>query len=145
MTAKPAAQEGAAPHDHQVRALLGDSRTIAVVGLSSKPWRDSHQVARYLQDAGYRIIPVNPNETEVLGERAYPSLLDVPDPIDLVDVFRRAEHAPDLAREAVQVGARALWLQLGIVSEEAARIAEQGGLSVIMGVCLMTEHRRLQP
>jgi uncharacterized protein len=133
------------PDDDGLRALLRAWRTIAVVGLSSKPWRDSHRVAGYLQGAGYRIVPINPNEEEVLGERSYPSLLDAPDPIDLVDVFRRTEHAPELARQAVQVGAKGLWLQVGIVSEEAARIAEAGGLSVIMGVCLMTEHRRLQP
>jgi uncharacterized protein len=131
------------PDDRELRALMGDSHTIAVVGLSSKPWRDSYRVAAYLQRAGYRIIPVNPKETEVLGEKAYASLLDVPDPVDVVDVFRRAELTPAVARESVQIGAKALWLQLGIVSEEAARIAEEGGLSVIMGICLMNEHGRL--
>jgi predicted CoA-binding protein len=131
------------PDDREVRALLKDSRTIAVVGLSSKPWRDSYHVAEYLQRAGYRIIPVNPKETEVLGEKAYASLLDVPEAVDVVDVFRRAELTPDIAREAVRVGAKALWLQLGIVNEDAARIAEEGGLSVIMGLCLMIEHDRL--
>ncbi|MBI4259964.1 MAG: CoA-binding protein [Actinobacteria bacterium] len=133
----------ATPHDRELRALLGDARTIAVVGLSSKPWRESNSVARYLQARGYRIVPVNPKETEVLGERAYPSLLDVPDPVDVVDVFRRAEHAPEVARQAVRIGARALWLQLGIVSEEARRIAEEGGLEVVMGVCIRSEHARL--
>jgi len=119
------------------------ARTIAVVGLSSKPYRDSYDVARYLKRAGYRIIPVNPNETEVLGEPAYPSLLDVPDPIDLVDVFRRAENTPEVARQAAQVGAKVLWLQLGIVNEDARRIGHEGGLSVIMDVCLKIEHERL--
>jgi uncharacterized protein len=131
--------------DGSLRALLRDTRNIAVVGLSSKPWRDSFRVAGYLQHEGYRIVPVNPNESEVLGEPAYPSLSEVPDRIDLVDVFRQADYTPAVAREAVQVGAKTLWLQLGIVSEEAGRIAVEGGLSVIMGICLMTEHRRLRP
>ena len=134
---------GYAPGDDELRAILRGVRNIAVVGLSSKPERHSYNVAAYLKEVGYRIIPVNPNETEVLGERAYPSLRDVPEPIDLVDVFRRPEYTPDVARDAVQVGARVLWLQLGIVNEEARRIAEEAGLSVIMDACLMIEHDRL--
>ena len=136
---------GYAPGDDELRAILRGVRNIAVVGLSSKPERHSYNVAAYLKQVGYRIIPVNPNETEVLGERAYPSLREVPEPIDLVDVFRRAENTPEVAREAVKAGARVLWLQLGIVSEEARLIAEEAGLSVIMGLCLMIEHDRLQP
>lgn len=143
MSGRPGEGAPREPDDRELRALMGDCHTIAVVGLSSKPDRDSYRVAAYLQRAGYRIIPVNPKETEVLGEPAYASLLDVPEPVDVVDVFRRAELTPAVAREAVQIGAKALWLQLGIVSEEAARIAEEGGLSVIMGVCLMSEHGRL--
>lgn len=135
--------EGFGPSDDELRGLLEKARTIAVVGLSSKPHRHSHSVADYLKQAGYRIIPVNPKETEVLGERAYPSLLEVPEAIDVVDVFRRAEHTPDVARQSVRVGAKVLWLQLGIVNEEARRIAEEGGLSVIMDACLMIEHDRL--
>ncbi|HXF71931.1 MAG TPA: CoA-binding protein [Actinomycetota bacterium] len=133
------------PADPELRALLGDARTIAVVGLSSKPWRPSHRVAAYLQRRGYRIVPVNPNEVEVLGERAYPSLEAVPPEvrIDVVDVFRRPEHAPELARQAARVGAKVLWLQAGVVSEEAARIAEGAGLSVIMGACIHEELLRL--
>jgi predicted CoA-binding protein len=125
--------------------MLGEARTVAVVGLSSRPGRPSYEVARYLQDHGYRIVPVNPNETEVLGERAFPSLLDAPGDvaIDVVDVFRRAEHTPEVARQAVAVGAKVLWLQEGIVSEEAAAIAEAGGLEVIMGICIMKVRRRL--
>jgi hypothetical protein len=145
MTAQHAEGGPVSPDDRQLRALLEGSRTIAVVGLSSKPWRASHRVASYLQAAGYRIVPVNPKETEVLGEQAYPSLTDVREPVDVVDVFRRAENTPEIARQAVQVGARALWLQTGIVNEEAGRIAEEGGLSVIMGLCMMVEHERLQP
>ena len=133
------------PGDEDLRAILRKARTIAVVGLSSKPDRHSYNVAEYLKEAGYRIIPVNPNETEVLGERAYPSLREVPERIDVVDVFRRAENTPEVARETVEVGATVLWLQLGIANEEARRIAEQAGLSVIMDACLMIEHDRLQP
>ena len=133
------------PEDGDLRDLFAKSRTIAVVGLSSKPWRHSYGVASYLQDVGYRIIPVNPKETEVLGERAYASLAEVPDQVDIVDVFRRAELTPEGAGEAAQIGAKALWLQLGIVNDEARRIAEDAGLLVIMGVCLMTQHDRLQP
>jgi predicted CoA-binding protein len=136
---------GYTPGDEQLRALLREIRTIAVVGLSSRPERHSYNVADYLQQVGYRIIPINPNEVEVLGERAYESLLEVPEPVDLVDVFRRAEFTPEVARQAVQVGAKVLWLQLGIVNEEARRIAEEAGLSVIMDACLMIEHDRLQP
>ncbi len=128
-----------------LRSLLEDARVIAVVGLSSKPWRASHEVASYLQEHGYRIVPVNPSETGVLGEPAYRSLSDVPaEPrIDVVDVFRRPEHAPEVAGEAVRIGARALWLQEGIVSEEAARIAIDGGLDVIMGICIKHVREKL--
>jgi predicted CoA-binding protein len=124
--------------DPQLRALFGDLRVVAVVGLSSKPWRASYTVAEYLQAHGYRIVPVNPRETEVLGERAYPTLLDVPRDVgvEIVDVFRRAEHTPEVARQAVEIDARLLWLQEGIENEEAARIATEGGLDVIMGVCI---------
>ncbi len=131
------------PEDAELRALLGDARTIAVVGLSSRPERPSLEVAAYLQDRGYRIVPVNPGETEVLGEPAYPSLLDVPVPVDVVDVFRRAEETPEVARQAVRIGAKVLWLQDGIVNEEAYRIANEGGLEVIMGVCIKRTRKRL--
>ena len=135
-----------APEDRELRILLGEARTIAVVGLSSKPGRPSLDVAAYLQERGYRIVPVNPRETEVLGERAYPSLLDIPEelPIDVVDVFRRADDTPDIARDAVAIGAKVLWLQDGIVNEEAYRIASEAGLDVIMGVCIRRTDQRLQ-
>jgi uncharacterized protein len=133
------------PSDSELRSILGEAKTIAVVGLSSNPDRPSYGVAEYLQGKGYRIVPVNPNETEVLGERAYPSLLEVADDveIDVVDVFRRAEDTPPIASEAVERGAKVLWLQEGIVNEEARRIAEEAGLTVIMGVCIRTTDRRL--
>ena len=134
-----------APEDRELRALLGDARVIAVVGLSSKPNRPSRGVAAYLQEHGYRIVPVNPNEGEVLGERAYPSLRDIPADVrvDVVDVFRRAEETPAVARDAVAIGAKVLWLQEGIVSDEAYRIASEAGLEVIMGVCIRVVKRRL--
>jgi predicted CoA-binding protein len=135
--------EAYAPDDAKLRAILQETKTIAVVGLSANPWRDSYRVASYLQDRGYRIIPVNPKEHEVLGEKSYGSLSDVPDPIDMVDVFRRPEHTPEVAKQAVQVGAKSLWLQLDIVNDEARRIAEAGGLDVVMGLCLKVEHQRL--
>jgi uncharacterized protein len=131
------------PGDAELRSILGRARTVAVVGLSSNPEKYSHEVAGYLQDHGYRIIPVNPNEEKILGEKGYPSLLDVPDPVDAVDVFRRAEETPDIARQAVQIGAKVLWLQDAIVNDEARRIAEDAGLDVVMGVCIMATHRRL--
>jgi predicted CoA-binding protein len=134
------------PDDPSLRSILGSARTIAVVGLSSNPERYSFDVASYLQGHGYRIVPVNPNETEVLGERAYPSLREIPPDItiDAVDVFRRSEETPEVARDAVAIGAKVLWLQNDIVNEEAARIAEAGGLAVVMGVCIMATHKRLR-
>ena len=135
-----------APSDATLRSILSQTRTIAVVGLSSKPHRDSHGVARYLQHWGYKVVPVNPIETEVLEETAYPSLLDVPTDvgIDIVDVFRKAEETPPVAEQAVSIGARVLWLQEGIVSDEARRIAEEGGLTVVMDLCIRTTRARLE-
>jgi predicted CoA-binding protein len=134
------------PGDVELRAMLRGARTIAVVGLSSKPWRVSNRVAGYLQSNGYRIVPVNPVETDVLGEEAHPSLLDVPEEIriDIVDVFRRSEYTPDVAKQAVAIGAQVLWLQIGIINDEARRIAEAGGLKVVMGECIMITHSRLE-
>ena len=135
------------PSDVELRSILGDARTIAVVGLSPRPDRPSHDVAAFLQRRGYRIVPVNPNETEVLGERAYPSLLEIPEEIeiDVVDVFRRASDTPPIARDAVARGAKVLWLQEGIVNDEARQIAEDAGLTVIMGVCIRVESKRVIP
>lgn len=134
------------PSDDELRSILLAARAIAVVGLSSKPDRPSHEVASFLQERGYRIVPVNPNETEVLDERAYPSLLDVPAeiPIEIVDAFRRAEETPPVAEQAVRRGAKVLWLQQGIVNEDARRIGEEAGLTVIMGVCIRTTIGRLE-
>jgi uncharacterized protein len=134
------------PSDRELRSILGDAETIAVIGLSSNPERPSHEVAEFLQSSGYRIVPVNPNETEVLGERAYPSLPDVPEDIriDIVDVFRRSEQTPEIAAQAVARGAKVLWLQEGIANEDARRIGEDAGLTVIMGVCIKVQKHRLE-
>ena len=126
-----------------IAELLKSSRTIAVVGLSAKRLRPSHGVAEYMQRAGYRIIPVNPHETEVLGEKAYARIEDVPEPIDIVDVFRRSEFVPEIVEAAIRVRAKAVWMQEGVVDEEAAKKARAAGLAVVMDRCILKEHRRL--
>jgi predicted CoA-binding protein len=125
-----------------IRRLILNARVIAVVGLSSNELRPSNFVAYYLQRHGYRVIPVNPREESVLGERAYPNLAEVPVPIDVVDVFRQPDAVPQVAREAVAVGAGALWLQFGVISDEGAQIAREGGLDVVMDRCMKVEHAR---
>ncbi len=131
------------PTDEELAQLLTATRTIAVVGASSNPDRPSYGVFSRLVRAGYRVIPVNPFETAVQGERAYPSLAAVPGPVDLVDVFRRPEATPPIADEAVSIGAKVLWLQLGIVNEDAAARARAGGLVVVMDACLAVVVARL--
>jgi len=123
--------------------ILRAAQTIAVVGASPDPSRTSHRVMRYLQRVGYRCIPVNPNAGEVLGERSYPSLADLSEPVDLVDVFRRAEYCADVAREAAAIGAPALWLQLGLRSDEARDVAEEAGMEYVEDACTAVVHRRL--
>ncbi len=125
-----------------IRDIMINAKTIAIVGLSSNELRPSHFVGFYLKRHGYRVIAVNPRETEVLGEKSYPSLSDVPEPIDVVDVFRAPQFVPDIAREAVKVGVKALWLQFGVISPEGAEIARQGGLQVVMDRCMKVEHAR---
>jgi len=120
--------------------ILTASRTIAVVGLSANPLRPSHGVARYLQRVGYRIIPVNPNVEEVLGERAYPSLRDIPQPVDVVEVFRRSEFVGPIVDDAIAIKASAVWLQDGVVDEAAAGRARASGLDVVMDDCMMRRH-----
>ena len=131
------------PSDDDLRRLLTDTRTIALVGASSKPDRPSHGIMRKLLSVGYHVIPVTPRESEVLGQRAYATLGEIPEPVDLVDVFRRAEDTPPIAAEAVRIGAKALWLQQGIASEEAAAVARAGGLVVVMDLCIAVMHRVL--
>lgn len=125
-----------------IRELLQTARAIAIVGLSPNVLRPSNFVGYYLQRHGYRIVPVNPREREILGETSYPTLRDIPFPIDLVDVFRAPDAVPGIAQEAVEIGARALWLQFGVISEAGARLAEAGGLKVVMDRCLKVEHAR---
>ena len=132
------------PSDAELKQLLTDATTIAMVGASANPDKASHGIMQKLQTAGYRVIPVNPRESEVLGERSYPSLLDVPERIDIVDVFRRAEDTPGIADEAVTIGAKALWLQTGIVNEDAAARAAAGGLTVVMDACIGATHSLLR-
>lgn len=124
--------------------LLRRSRTIAVVGLSSKKFRPSYGVAEYMQTQGYRIIPVNPNESEVLGEKTYRSLEDVPEHIDIVDIFRRSEFVGPIVESAIRIGANAIWMQEGVVHEEAAKKARAAGLAVVMDRCILKEHMRLE-
>ena len=126
-----------------IKEILEKYKTIAVVGLSSQHWRASYSVSQYMQSAGYRIIPVNPNETEVLGERAYSSLDDVPGPIDIVNVFRRPEYVGDVVEAAIRRKAHVLWMQLGVVNEAAAARARDAGLEVVMDRCILVEHRSL--
>jgi len=132
------------PSDDELKALLTNATTIAMVGASSNPDKASHGIMQKLQKAGYKVIPVNPREAEILGERSYPSLVDIPERVDIVDVFRRAEDTPAIADEAVTIGAKALWLQTGIVNEDAAARAEAGGLKVVMDLCIGATHSLLQ-
>jgi uncharacterized protein len=128
---------------NRVAEILGSARTIAVVGLSARRFRPSYGVAEYMQRAGYRIIPVNPNIAEVLGEKSYASLDAVPEPVDIVDIFRRPEHVPEIVEAAIRKGAKTIWMQEGVVHEDAARRAEAAGLTVIMDRCILKDHRRL--
>jgi hypothetical protein len=123
--------------------VLGSSHVIAVVGLSPKRWRPSYGVAEYLKRAGYRIVPVNPNESELLGERSYTDVDSIPGPVDIVDIFRRPEFVPEIVEAAIRKGARAVWMQEGVIHEDAARRAEAAGLVVAMDRCILKDHRRL--
>jgi len=125
-----------------IQRVLNSARNIAIVGLSPNELRASYFVGYYLRRHGYRIIPVNPRETEILGQKCYPSLSDVPEPVDIVNVFRAPDALPAIARETVRIGAPALWCQFGVINAEGARIAEQGGVTVIMDRCIKVEHAR---
>ena len=126
-----------------IRRILGQSRTIAVVGLSAQWYRPSYFAAKYMQDHGYRIVPVNPNYSEVLGEKCYAKLTDIPVPVDIVDCFRKPAEMPAIARDAVKIHAKVLWMQLGIVNDEAEKIAADGGLEVVANRCVKIEHARI--
>jgi hypothetical protein len=127
---------------NQIADVLRNARTIAVVGLSGKRFRPSYGVTEYMQRAGYRIVPVNPNETQILGERAYPDLDSVPGEIDIVDIFRRSEFVPEIVEAAIRKGAKAIWMQEGVAHEAAAKRATEAGLLVLMDRCILKDHRR---
>jgi uncharacterized protein len=131
------------PPDETIRALLASPRRVAVVGCSPDPSRDSHRIALLLRERGHRVIPVNPACDEVLGVRCHPDLSSVPEPIDMVDVFRRPEHVAEIAAQAISIGASVLWLQLGVIDEAAALGARAAGLTVVMDRCPAIEYRRL--
>jgi predicted CoA-binding protein len=124
--------------------ILGSAKVIAVVGLSGRRFRPSYGVSEYMQSAGYRVIPVNPNESEVLGEKAYATLDDVPEPIDIVDIFRRPEFVPEIVDAAIRKGAKVIWMQEGVEHQEAAQKAEAAGITVVMDRCILKEHRKLR-
>ena len=132
------------PSDKEIYNLLVNTKTIAMIGASSNPEKTSHGIMKKLQSVGYRVIPVNPNETEILGEKCYASLQDIPVKIDLVNVFRKAETTVPIASEAINIHAKALWLQLGITNEETAAIAKRGGLIVVMDSCIAVMHAILK-
>jgi predicted CoA-binding protein len=127
----------------QIKEILQRAKTIAVVGLSDNPLRPSHGVSAYMQSQGYRIIPVNPECEEVLGEKSYPSLLDVPEKVDIVNVFRRSEFVPPVVDQAIRIKAPAIWMQEGVVHEAAAQKARQAGIFVVMDSCILVEHRKI--
>lgn len=133
------------PSDEKIKELLTQCKTIAVVGLSDKPHRDSYKVAQYLQQHGYRIIPVHPRIAEVLGEKAYKTLADIPDQVDMVNVFRKSEETPPVVEEAIALKPKAVWLQLGISNDAAAKLATSAGLEFIQNLCIKVEHARLFP
>lgn len=124
--------------------ILKSSRVVAVVGLSPKPDRPSYRVASYLKEQGYRIIPVNPQASEILGEVCYPDLASIPEPIDVVDIFRRSEEVPAIVEEAIKIGAKAVWMQEGVINNQAAARAGEAGLLVVMDRCMLKEHQKLQ-
>ncbi|MGB8769435.1 MAG: CoA-binding protein [Candidatus Korobacteraceae bacterium] len=128
----------------RITELLKSAKTIAVVGLTNTPTRPSYGVSHYMQSQGYRIIPVNPNITEWMGEKAYPSLLDVPEKVDIVDVFRRPDAVPEVVDQAIQIEAPAIWMQEGVVHDEAAEKARQAGIFVVMDRCILKEHIKRQ-
>ena len=134
--------EGAAPSTDPIFDILTKYKTIAVVGLSSNPTRPSHGVTEYMQSSGYHIVPVNPNETDVLGEPSYASLDEVPQKIEIVDVFRRPEEVPPVVDAAIRVGAKVVWMQLGVANEAAAERARAAGITVVMDACMFVEHKK---
>jgi len=131
------------PPSEEIAGILTESKTVAVVGLSDNPERDSHRVAKYLKEKGYRVIPVNPGKKEILGEKCYPDLASVPEKIDVVDIFRTVDAIPGIVDEAIRVGAKTVWMQLGLAHQASAEKARAAGLKVIQGKCMKIEHVRM--
>jgi hypothetical protein len=129
--------------EERIRQILKEAKSIAVVGASPKPWRDSGRIAQFLMEKGYTVFPVNPNYDEVLGRRCFPNLASIAQCVDVVDIFRRSEEMAPIVEEAIRVGARTVWMQLGVVNPDAVARAEEGGLDVIMDRCIAIEYRRL--
>lgn len=128
---------------NRLRKILQENKTLAVVGLSANDMRPSYFAAKYMQDHGYRIIPVNPNYEEILGEKCYPDLLSIPEPVDMVDLFQRADRVKPFVEQAIEIGAKVVWMQLGVINEEAAQLARDAGLDVVMDRCVKIEYARL--
>jgi hypothetical protein len=131
------------PNKQKIKELLEEAKVIAVVGHSDKPYRTSYQIAHFLRNAGYKVYPVNPTVSEIDGEKSYASLDEIPEPIDIVDVFRRAEHVPQVVEDSIRTNAKAVWGQLGVVDWEAGKKAEEAGMDVVMDLCIKIEHQRL--
>ncbi len=131
------------PLDDEIRGVLENSKTVAVVGLSDKPERDSYMVAKYLKDYGYKIIPVNPTKSEILGEKSYPDLASIPSQVDIVDIFRNIEAVPSIVEEAIKIKAKVVWMQLGLAHNESAQKAREAGLIAVQSKCLKIEHGKL--
>ncbi len=131
------------PSPEEIKAILNNYKTVAIVGLSPKPERDSHKVAKYLKDNDYRIVPVNPGQKEILGEKCYPNLRAIPFSVDMVDIFRKPQAIPPVVDDAVEIGAKAIWMQLGIAHNRAADKARKAGLAVVMNRCIKIEHMNM--
>ena len=131
------------PPEEEVRKILSTLRTVAIVGLSNNPDRDSFRVGAYLQEHGYRIVPVNPSVPEILGERCYPDLISIPFPVEIVDIFRKIEAIPSIVEEAIRIGAKAIWMQLGLAHQVSAQKARAAGLRVVQSRCIKVEHARM--
>ena len=130
--------------DSELKLILENSKTIAVIGCSSSPEKAAHRIPKYMKENGYKMIPINPNSHEILGEKCYKSILDIKEKVDIVNIFRPSEECLDVVEEAIKIKPKAIWMQTGIINEDANRLAEKNGIKVVMDKCMMVEHRRLQ-
>jgi len=130
--------------DSELKLILENSKTIAVIGCSSNPEKAAHRIPKYMKENGYKMIPINPNSHEILGEKCYKSILDIKEKVDIVNIFRPSEECLDVVEEAIKIKPKAIWMQTGIINEDANRLAEKNGIKVVMDKCMMVEHRRLQ-